>query len=139
MRINIPSNPDEFITLAKAVLAQHTKLGAASPLNGIKGIAGFGAQVTAADTNNQLANQLYEQAKTATEARDNAIGPDTTTPGSLQFFVTSARDVLAAQNKGSEHVLGDWGYNVVASAAVTPAAKAAAKAAKAAAKAKPAS
>ncbi len=139
MRIDIPSNPDEFITLAQAIFAQHTKLGAASPLNGIKGIAGFGAQVTAADSNNKLANQLYEQAKTATEARDNAIGPDTTTPGSLQFFVTSARDVLAAQNKGSEHVLGDWGYNVIASTVVTPAAKAAAKAAKAAAKAKPAS
>jgi len=128
MRIDIPSNPDEFITLAQAILAQHNKLGAASPLNGIKGIAGFGAQVTAADTNNKLANSLYEQAKTATQARDNAIGPDTTTPGYLQFFVTSARDVLAGQNKGSEHVLGDWGYTVIASAAAKPAAKAAAKA-----------
>jgi hypothetical protein len=135
MRINIPSNPDEFITLAKAVLAQHNKLGTASPLNGIKGIAGLAAQVQAADTNNELAKQLYEQAKTATEARDNAIGPDTTTPGYLQFFVTSARDVLAAQNKGSEHVLGDWGYGVIAAAAVTPEAKAAKTAAKAAAKA----
>jgi hypothetical protein len=135
MRINIPSNPDEFIKLAKAVLAQHTKLGTASPLNGIKGIAAFAAQVQAADTNNEQANQLYEQARTATEARDNAIGPDTTTPGYLQFFVTSARDVLAAQNKGSEHVLGDWGFAVIAAPAATPEAKAAAKAAKAAAKA----
>jgi hypothetical protein len=81
MRINIPSNPNDLITLAKAILAQHTKLGTASPLNGINGVAGFGAQVGAADTNNQQANTLYEQAKTATEARDNALGPDVTTPG----------------------------------------------------------
>jgi hypothetical protein len=134
MRINIPSNPGDLITLAKAVLAQHTKLGAASPLNGINGIAGFGAQVGAADTNNQLANQLYEQAETATENRDNALGPDATTPGYVRYFVTSARDVLAGQNKGSEHKLGDWGFDVIASAAVTPEAKAAAKAARAAVK-----
>jgi hypothetical protein len=42
--------------------------------------------------------------------------------------------VLAAQNKGSERKLGDWGFVVDASAQVTPAAKAAAQAAKAAAK-----
>jgi hypothetical protein len=27
----------------------------------------------------------------------------------VRFFVTAARDVLAALNKGSEHKLGDWG------------------------------
>ena len=132
MRINIPSNPDDLITLAKAILAQHTKLGATSPLNGINGIAGFGTQTATADTNNQQAGLLYEQAKSATEARDNALGSDVTTPGYVRYFVAAARDVLAGQNKGSEHKLGDWGFQVIASAAVTPEAKAAAKAAKAA-------
>ena len=49
--------------------------------------------------------------------------------------------MLAAGNKGSEHKLGDWGFQVIASAQATPEAKAAAKAAKAAkaaAKTKPA-
>ena len=55
--------------------------------------------------------------------------------GSLQFFVTSSRDVLAGQNKGNEHKLGDWGFEVIASPAMTPEAKAAAKAARAAKKA----
>jgi hypothetical protein len=41
-------------------------------------------------------------------------------PGSLQFFVTSSRDVLAGQNKGNEHKLGDWGFEVIASPAMTP-------------------
>lgn len=125
MRINIPGNPDDLIALAKAILAQHTKLGAASPLNGINGIAGFGALVTAADNSNQQASTLYEQAKTATEARDNALGSDLTTPGYVRYFVAAARDVLAGQNKGSEHKLGDWGFDVIAAAAATPAAKAA--------------
>ena len=142
MRIPIPENPDSFIALAKAIFAKHTALGAASPLNGIEGIAGFEALVTAADTNNQQADQLYKQAETAIEARDKAIGPNVTTPGCLQFFVTSSRDVLAGQNKGAEHKLGDWGFAVIASPQQTPEAKAAAKAARAAkkaAKAKPAS
>ena len=46
--------------------------------------------MTAADTNNQLAGPLYKQAETATEARDNALGPDTTTPGYVRFFVTAS-------------------------------------------------
>ena len=143
MRINIPSNPSELIKLAIAIQAQHTKLGAASPLNGIEGIDGFGAKVTVADTNNKLADDLYKQAETATETRDKALGPNATTPGYVRFFVTSARDVLAGLNKGSEHKLGTWGFEVNASPQLTPEAKAAAKAAraavKAAQKAKPAS
>ncbi len=59
-------------------------------------------------------------------------------PGYVRFYVTAARDLLATQNKGSEHKLGDWGFVVDTSAQATPAAKAAAKAAKAAAKSKPA-
>jgi hypothetical protein len=132
MRINIPSNPDALIKLAKAILANHTALGVASPLNGIDGIAAFQPQVNAADANNDLAGNLYKQAEKATETRDKALGPNATTPGYVRFFVISARDVLAGLNKGSEHKLGDWGFEVDASPQPTPAAKAAAKAAKAA-------
>lgn len=130
MRINIPSNPDQLIKLALAIVAKHKALGTASPLNGIEDIDTFEPQATAADTNNTLADQLHNQTETATEARDNALGPDTTTAGSVRFFVTASRDVLAAVNKGSEHKLGDWGFAVDASPQATPAAKAAAKAAK---------
>jgi hypothetical protein len=130
MRINIPSNPDQLISLAQSVLAQHTKLGAASPLNGIEGIANFGAQVDTADTNNDLADTLYKQAETATENRDKALGPNATTPGYVRYFVTSARDVLAGLNKGNEHKLGDWGFEVDASPQAATSAAKAAKAAK---------
>jgi len=120
MRVNIPGNPDEFITLAKSVLAKHVALGAASPLNGIPGIAGFAAQVGVADTQNLAAKDFAQKSETATEARDNAIGATTDTAGSLQFFVTSARDLLLAINKSTEHKLGDWGYQVITSTAPTP-------------------
>jgi enamine deaminase RidA (YjgF/YER057c/UK114 family) len=135
MRINIPGNPGLHIKLAKAILAKHTALGAASPLNGIEGIASLAAQVNAADTNNKLAEDLYKQAETATEARDKALGPTADTPGCVRFFVTSARDVLAGLNKGSEHKLGEWGFEVNAPASLPLAAKAAAKAVREAIKA----
>ena len=135
MRIPIPENPDEFITLAKAISLKHTALGANSPLDGIEDIELLAPLAATADTNNQAANNLYQQAKTATEARDRAIGPNMNTPRTLHFLVDAVRNVLSGQNKGKEHNLGGWGFTVIDMPAVTPEAKAAAKAAKAAAKA----
>ena len=135
MRIPIPQGPDDFIKLALALSAQHTKLGAASPLSNIKGIDQLAPLATTADTQNKLADQLYEQAETATEARDKAIGDSVETPGCLRFLVTAARDVLAGVNKGEVHQLGDWGFNVNAPLPSTTEQKAAAKAARAAVKA----
>ena len=132
MRIPIPTNADEFITLAKAISAKHTALGAASPLKGIEGIDTLATLSASADTSNKQAGDLRKQAETCTEARDKAIGPNVNTPGCLQFLVTASRNVLTGQNKGAEHKLGDWGFGVIASVAKTPEQKAAAKAAKAA-------
>src|SRR5271155_419658 len=99
MRIKIPENPDDLITLAKAIGVKHTALGTASPLNGIEDIADFGGLVTTADTNNTQAKSLFEQAVTANEARDNALGQNTQlTAGTVRFFVTAVRDVLAGLN-----------------------------------------
>ena len=134
MRINIPGNPDQLILLAQAILAKHAALGAASPLNGIEDIADFAPKAAAADTANKAAKDFAKKSETATEARDLALGPDMTTPGFVRYFVTSARDVLSGLNKGKEHKLGEWGFEVNAPAQATPAAKAK----KAAAKNKPA-
>ena len=131
MRINIPSNPDQLIQLAQTIRDKHVALGTASPLNGIPDIADFSGQVDAADSGNTDAKDFAQKSETAIEARDNALGPDTTTPGGVRFFVTAARDLLCAQNKGNEHKLGDWGFIVDSSP------QAAAKVAKAAAKNKP--
>ena len=132
MRIPIPTNADDFIKLAQALALKHAALGAASPLKNIEGIDNIGTLAATADTQNKLAIDLRQQAETAIETRDRAIGPNSTTLGCLQFLVTSSRDVLAGQNKGAEHKLGEWGFGIIASVAKTPEQKAAAKAAKAA-------
>jgi hypothetical protein len=135
MRIPIPQNPDDFITLALAISMQHAKLGAASPLKGIQGIDQLATLAATASTQNGLASQLYEQAETATEARDKAIGDSVETPGCLRFLVSASRDVLTGVNKGAAHQLGDWGFTVNATQQSTTEQKAAAKAARAAMKA----
>jgi hypothetical protein len=113
MRIKVPANPDELITLAKAIGTKHTNLGASSPLNSIQDIAKLAAQTAIADTNNAAAKTLAKQAETATQARDVALGQSgQLTPGTVRFLVTSARDILAGANKGNEKKLGDWGFNV---------------------------
>ncbi len=128
MRIPIPNNPDQLIKLALAIVAKHKAMGQDSPLNGIEDIAHFEPQATAADAANTDAKDFAQKSEQATEARDNALGKNTTTPGTLRFFVTASRDMLAAANKGSKHKLGDWGFLVdataQASAKAAPAAKA---------------
>src|SRR5436309_501925 len=121
MRINIPNNADDFIALSEAIQDKHEQLGAASPLANIPGIEGFGALVQAARTSHKQGVQLAEQAQTANQARDNAIGKDMTTPNTMRFTVAATRDLLMSVNKGNEQKLGDWGFDVVASSA--PAAK----------------
>ncbi len=119
MRVNIPTNANDLITLSQAIQARHTALGAASPLASIPGMAGFGALITSASTNHQQGITLAEQAQTANQARDNALGQDMTTPNTVRFTVAAARDLLMSINKGSENKLGDWGFDVIASAAKT--------------------
>ncbi len=115
MRITIPTNVDALIKLAQAIQAKHQALGAASPLNGIRDIANLKTQTDLAAASNTQAEELSRQAETAIEARDNALGFDLTTPGYVRYYVASARDVLLGLNKGAEHILGDWGYDVIAS------------------------
>lgn len=113
VRIPIPVNPDDQITLAKAVLAKHKALGAQSPLSGLD-MAAFEAQLTIADAQNVLAKQLARDAEAATQARDGALGspkgPEV--PGTVKFFLRAGRDALAAVNRGNEKKLGDFGYTV---------------------------
>lgn len=135
-RVKIPKNKDAAIKLAQAILAKHIADGAASPLSGLN-IPDMTAKTTTADTQNQLSAKLYRDAETATQNCDNAIGADFTTPGTVNYYNTSARDILAGLFKGNEQKLGSWGFEVDQSPAPTAQAKAAAKAAKAAKKATP--
>lgn len=129
-RIKLPKNKDAAIKLAKAILDKHNNDGAASPLAALN-IDDMTAKTDAADTQNQLAAKLSRDSETATQNCDKAIGADYTTPGTVNYYIASARDILAGIYKGNEQKLGDWTFEVDQSPAP---ATAQAKAAKAAAK-----
>jgi hypothetical protein len=80
-------------------LTKHTADGTGSPLSGLD-MTDMGARVTAADTQNKNAAQLYR----------NAV------KGTIAHYVRSVRDVLLGLYKGNEQKLGDWGFEVDTSA-----------------------
>jgi hypothetical protein len=130
--VDIPVNADDLITLAKALLAKDTAMGATSPFKNIKNWSAFTGLNGTADTSNVSSNTLYQQAEEATQTRDNALGQTgQLKENTVRWFVTSARDVLLGLNKGSEQALGEYGFNVTygsngsaAKSAAKPAAKA---------------
>jgi hypothetical protein len=122
VRINIPANADDLIVLAKKILARAAEPNGPTPLPEEK-MTDMTAKTATADTKNELCKDLARQAETATEARDNALGQTgQLRDGTVRFYVTSVRDVLLGLNKGNEHALGDWGFDVDASP--SPSAKA---------------
>ena len=131
-RIKIPKNKDAAIKLAQNILKKHLADGAASPLT-VLNITDMTAKTGTADTQNQLSAKLARDSETATENCDLALGTDFTTPGTVNCYNVSARDLLLGIYKGNEQKLGDWGFEVDQSPApATPAVKAAKAAAKAA-------
>ena len=128
-RVVIPKNPDELIALAKSIGAKHTADATGSPLSSLN-MADFTAKTTTADTQNQVSAKLYRDAGTATQNRDNALGADRSTQGTVNYYVAAVRDILSGIYKGNEQKLGDWGFTVEQSSqahgsksAPTPAAK----------------
>ncbi|HSY74112.1 MAG TPA: hypothetical protein VK810_01470 [Dongiaceae bacterium] len=123
-RVSIPKNPDDLIALAKSIGTKHTADGAGSPLTALN-MADMGIKTTAADTQNQASAKLYRDAETATQNRDIALGADKTTQGTVNYYVSSVRDMLLGLFKGNEQKLGDWGFTVdqSAQASAKPAAK----------------
>lgn len=115
VKVKIPRNADELIQLGEDIIAEHTDQGASSPLNGLD-MAAFAARVAAAKTKNQEQKQLRRDAETATEDRDDLLGKkkgqSSTTPGTVLNFIVRTRDVLLGTNKGNEHHLGDFGFEV---------------------------
>ena len=113
--VEIPADAPGLIALATLIIAKHVLDGAASPLNGLN-MVDFTAKKGTADAQHKLATQLNRDKEKAYGERDHALGiaqgQKVTTPGTVKFYVTSARDVLAGLNKGKEFNLGDWGYDV---------------------------
>ncbi|MEP7168653.1 MAG: hypothetical protein ABI855_04730 [Bacteroidota bacterium] len=113
--VEIPTDAPGMMRLAGLIIAKNTALGAASLIKGLD-MADFAAKNTEADTKHALGEKLNRDKEKATGARDKALGiakgQTVKTPGTVKFYVTSVRDVLLGLNKGDEHNLGDWGFDV---------------------------
>ena len=136
MRINIPKSPADLIALGKAISAKHAALGSSSPLNGIDGIDELGTLSADAETSHNNGKSLLDQAEAANQSRETALGQKgKLRAGTVRHIATATRFVLVGQNKGQEHKLADWGFDVIDAPSTTSnPVKAAAKAAKKAAK-----
>jgi hypothetical protein len=111
--VDVPTNPDELITLAKAILAKDGELGANSPFKNIKNWDKFAALNATADSQNDDSQKHAQLSVEATQQRDIALGQTgQLKENTVRWFVNSARDVLLGNNKGSEQVLGEYGFGV---------------------------
>ena len=113
--VEIPTDAPGMMSLADLIIKKHILDGAASQLSGLN-MADFALKLATATAKHKDGQKLNRDKEKATGERDHAlgiaVGQKVTEPGTVRFYVTSARDVLLGLNKGSEFNLGDWGYDV---------------------------
>lgn len=111
----IPDKVPELIDLAIKIFARHTSDGVNSILNPFD-MTAFQAKTDLCFTQHNLAKTLEKEQTIATEARNLALGygkhQDSSTPGTVLFYVVSARDMLLGLKRGKERELGYWGFEV---------------------------
>ncbi|MDP2175072.1 MAG: hypothetical protein Q8K70_04090 [Bacteroidota bacterium] len=119
VKVAIPIKPYDLLRLANIIIEKHTADGASSILNDFD-MTAFEALYTLAQTKDNLAEKLKRDKETAFLVRNQLIGiakgQDYNTPNTLLNFIVSTRDVLLGFYKGSEQILGDWGFEVNTSA-----------------------
>jgi co-chaperonin GroES (HSP10) len=111
----IPDNPDRLLALATTILQKHEQDGAASRLS-TTFTQPLQALLATARIENDRRNELDRQKEKQNEARNLILGlhhsQNAFTPGTVLYYVAAARDLLLGEYRGSERVLGDWGFTV---------------------------
>ncbi len=115
IKVIIPKNPDDMLSLSGDILAKHTADGAASVLP--DDIAdGLDTVHTAADLENTNQKDFYRDAENFIEQRDLVLGlhhtQDSRTENTVLFYVSSVRDVLSGLHRNNIRNLGKWGFTV---------------------------
>ena len=115
MRVNIPANADELITLLDNIIAKENALAPNGLLNDAE-LLEVVAIRDAAKTANNLQKQLYRDAEAQTELRNVKLGTNTganvNLPGTGLYYVTYVRDLGLTKNKQTPHKIGEWGFEV---------------------------
>lgn len=123
VRVNIPSNPDNLITLMEDVLREHVRLAPASPIP-VAMATQMEAVIAEAKPKRQLGQDLSRQSQEAFESANTALGlaagQTTRTPNTGLNLVAQIRDRLLAANPGSENALELFGFEVVVGTASSP-------------------
>jgi len=116
MKVTIPTNVEELITLGNNIVKKEQALGVKSNYTPEE-LAELQSKLVTANDANTKQKELTKQAKELTLTRDNALGLTKKTsvnqPGNVKFFVTGLRDVLLGKNKTNPKILGEWGYDVI--------------------------
>lgn len=112
MRVEIPQNPKELLTLAISIFEKHQTDGASSPLRLIADYKwdAEGPKLTQAMAKHDEAERYRKSMETAYRERD-LLMTDTT------YIVRATRDLLTGINSENMKRLAEWGFSVEASVA----------------------
>ncbi len=120
VKIELPKEPQPVIELGEAIVAQHTLLGAGSPLTpALVDMAAFTTLVTGARTLltdwTTLRGQVQSKNNEALNIIGYAEGQTSSTDGTIYFDNGKIRNRLLQKFMGTEEALSEWGFDVVIS------------------------
>ncbi|MCK9480428.1 MAG: hypothetical protein M0R38_01535 [Bacteroidia bacterium] len=122
-RVVVPRNAERLIGLAKGILAKH-EADEEETLLGSFDMAAFANLTEEAETQHELAQKLSRDKESANQVRNKALGYGTGqkrgSAGTLLTYVVAVREVLVGNHKGTEQLLGDWGFEVNTSLPTNP-------------------
>lgn len=122
IRVEIPTNSEELNMLAIHIVQKHQSDvdNSVIPLVLIDPLIALIAETVALVDSS---SQLRRDAETATQSRNLLLGiarsQNSKTPNTLRYYLSSIRDILLGLYRGQEQRLGDWGFEVNASAAAS--------------------
>ncbi|MBK7873321.1 MAG: hypothetical protein IPJ74_22945 [Saprospiraceae bacterium] len=111
----VPDNPDLLLALATNVWKKHQQDGANSILPPAL-MALFQIKLDIARAENTRCKDLDRLKEKLIEERNLLLGlhrnQSAYLEGTVRYFVTAVRDILLGHYRGSERMLGNWGYEV---------------------------
>lgn len=114
-RVPISRKAPEMILLGENIIIKHEADGAGSVLSVID-MPDMKIKVVDARAKNTAALQLNRDKELAYEQRDLALGiytgQEPSMPGTVIYYIMSARDILLGVYKESKHILGDFGFEI---------------------------
>ncbi|MDX1943679.1 MAG: hypothetical protein SFU99_24140 [Saprospiraceae bacterium] len=111
----VPDNPDLLLALATRIWKKHQQDGVNSILPPAL-MALFQIKLDIARAENTRCKDLDRLKEKLIEERNLLLGlhrnQNAYSEGTVRYFVTAVRDILLGHYRGSERMLGNWGYTV---------------------------